>query len=152
MNPDKGQLTPDQILDLRHMFNQLAALALNGHMKPSTVLHENGCLRWKSQINGVPKLQGVFRLRDQEGFPLDMSFEIARDRGWDIDWVEALADAARQCIFKFEALLEEIRMLEPEKVDIVQQIFAAGLMASEGETFCEKAQALYQRMHTDPAT
>ena len=112
----------------------------------SAVICESGPLRWKTQINGVPKLQGVFTLRDQEGFPVDMSYEITKERGWEVDWVEALADAARQCILKYDALLEEIRMLEPAKVVIVQKIFACGLMSCEGATFCDKAAHLYNQM------
>jgi hypothetical protein len=112
----------------------------------SAVICESGPLRWKTQINGVPKLQGVFTMRDQEGFPVDMSYEIAKERGWEVDWVEALADAARQSILKYDALIEEIRMLEPAKVESVQKIFACGLMSCEGKTFCDKAAHLYKRM------
>lgn len=103
-------------------------------------------LRLKPQIGGVPKLQGIFTLRDQEGFPVDMSYEIAKERGWEADWVEALADAARQCVLKYDALLEEIRLLEPSKVAIIQTVFADGIMSCEGETFCEKAMSLCHRM------
>jgi hypothetical protein len=106
-----------------------------------------GPLRFKKQTNGVPKLQGVFTMRDQEGFPVDMSYEITKEHKWEVDWVEALADAARQCVLKYDALLEEIRMLEPEKVGNVQKIFAFGLMSCEGATFRDKAAHLYKRMH-----
>jgi hypothetical protein len=112
----------------------------------SSVICESGPLRWKTQINGVPKLQGVFTMRDQEGFPVDMSYEIAKERGWEVDWLEALADAARQGILKYDALLEEIRMLEPTKVDAAQNIFASGLMSCESATFCDKSAHLYKRM------
>ncbi len=115
-------------------------------LKPSTILSETGVLRLKSQINGVPKLQGVFRMRDQEGFPIDMSYELAKENGWEVDWVEALADAARQCVFKYNTLIEEIKMLEPDKLDGVKRIFVIGFMASKGETFIEKADCLYNRM------
>ncbi len=116
-------------------------------IKPSVILAKSGPLRWKSQIDGVPKLQGVFTLLDQEGFPLDMSYEIAKERGCVVDWVEALADAARQCVLKYGALIEEIRMLEPEKLESVKRIFACGLMSSEGETVGDMAKDLYRRMH-----
>jgi hypothetical protein len=119
-------------------------------LKPSVILAESGPLRWKSQVNGTPKLQGVFTLRDQEGFPLDMAYEVTKERDWDVDWVEAMADAARQCVFKYKALVEEIAMLEPHKVEGLKMIFASGLMASEGATFCDKAKDLYRRMRETP--
>lgn len=125
---------------------QTSEAAVAGEAPCSAVICESGLLRLKAQINGVPKLQGVFIMRDQEGFPVDMSYEIAKERGWEVDWVEALADAARQCILKYDALLEEIRMLEPHKVEAVTNIFACGLMSCEGETFCDKAAHLYKRM------
>jgi hypothetical protein len=115
-------------------------------LKPSIILSESSPLRLKSQTNGVPKLQGVFTMRDQEGFPIDMSYELAKDNGWEVDWVEALADAARQCIFKYDALIEEIKILEPDKLDIVKRIFALGFMSSDGETFSKQASSLYNRM------
>jgi hypothetical protein len=115
-------------------------------LRPSIILSESSPLRLKSQTNGVPKLQGVFTMRDQEGFPIDMSYELAKENGWEVDWVEALADAARQCIFKYDALIEEIKMLEPDRLDIVKRIFALGFMSSEGETFSKQASNLYNRM------
>lgn len=113
---------------------------------------DKGPLRLKPQINGVPKLQGVFTLRDQEGFPIDMAYEIAKERGWEVDWVEALSDALRQGIFKYDALIEEIRMLEPEKIEDVKRLLACGFMSSEGASFCDKAKNLYRRMHEDRST
>ena len=112
----------------------------------SEVICESGPLRWKTQINGIPRLQGVFTMHDQLGFPVDMSYEIAKEKGWEVDWVEALADAARRCILKYDALLAEIRMLEPAKVEMVQKLFMCGLMSSEGATFADKAASLYARM------
>lgn len=102
----------------------------------NTVIFKNGPLRWKTQANGVPKLQGVFTMLDREGFPVDMSYEIAKEQGWDVDWIEALADAS----------VEEIRLLEPAKVDSVMKLFAGGLMSCEGATFCDKAEHLYRQM------
>lgn len=112
----------------------------------SIILGERGPLRWKTQRNGVPKLQGVFTLRDEQGFPVDMAYELARERGWEVDWLEALADAARQCVLKYLALLEEIRLLEPHKLAAVTTLFAAGLMACDGATFQDRAANLYRQM------
>ncbi len=104
---------------------------------------ETNPLRIKIYPTGVKRLQGVFTMRDQEGFPLDMSYELAKERGWEIDWVEALADAARQSMPKYDALVKEIRMLEPEKADSSSALFYCGLMCNEGNTPQEKAANLY---------
>jgi hypothetical protein len=121
-------------------------------LKPSTILSETGVLRLKSQTNGVPKLQGVFRMKDQEGFPIDMAYELAKENGWEVDWVEALSDAARQCILKYDALIEEIGMLEPDKLEGIKRIFAVGFMTSEGDSFTEQANSLYNRMRESHLT
>jgi len=116
-------------------------------INPSVILHESGPLRWKSQINGIPKLQGVFKMRDQEGFPLDMIYEIAKENNWDVDWVEALADAARQSVFKYDALIEELKMLlSQDDVQRIEWLFGVGFMKQPGETFKEKTTLLYNEM------
>lgn len=116
-------------------------------LQPSTVLATSGPLRWKSQANGVPKVQGVFTMRDEQGFPLDMSYEIAREKGWSIDWLEAMADAARQCILKLDALLAEMRLLLPmAEVELWERLFRYSIMSAEGVTLQEKAGALYREM------
>lgn len=115
-------------------------------IEPSKILKKIGVLRWKSQINGVPKLQGVYKFRDQEGFPLDMTYEISKEMGYDIDWVEALADAGRQCIFKYDALIEEIKMLEPDSLGAITRIFMCGLMSMGGDTFRDKSYNLHKKM------
>lgn len=115
-------------------------------MNPSRILCDNGPLRLKTQTNGVPRLQGVFTMRDQNGFPLDMAYELAKERGWEIDWVEALADAARQSVLKYDALVAELNILEPSKARSAVFIFADGLMSCDGETFCEKAANLHRAM------
>lgn len=41
-----------------------------------------------------PLLAGVWRMKHQEGFPVEMSHLLVRDRGYLIDWMEAMADAS----------------------------------------------------------
>ena len=103
-------------------------------------------LNLKCQKGGRMRLQGVFTLRDQEGFPIDMAYEMAKEHGWEVDWVEAMADAARQCPFKYEALCDEIKLLEPDKFAAAFMVFSDGLLGCYGETFCEKAEQLYRKM------
>lgn len=54
------------------------------------IIYMTGCTP-----DGTPLIGGVWTLRDQEGFPLEMSHLVARDKGWLIDWAEAMADASR---------------------------------------------------------
>lgn len=102
-----------------------------------------------TQINGTPKLQGVYRLKDESGFPIDMSFELAVESGWCVDWVEALVDAGRQCVFKFDALLEEIEMLDPGAAERAVRLIAGAFGAYPGGTFCTVCQSLYTRIWSD---
>ena len=113
----------------------------------SVVLAVAPPLRLKSQTTGVPKLQGVYRLKDEDGFPIDMSHELAQEQGAVVDWIEAMADAGRQCVFKFNGLLEEMRMLiGDEKTDQAERVFGMMLMPMPGEWFCDKASELHRRM------
>lgn len=47
-----------------------------------------------ANCDGVPLIGGVWTLWEQEGFPLEMSYLICRDKGWAVDWLEAMADAS----------------------------------------------------------
>lgn len=102
-------------------------------------------LRQVRQSDGKIRLQGVFTLRDQEGFPVDMAFEMARERGWVVDWVEALADAGRQCVFKCDALAAEMRALDPGNADAAWFVFQCGVMEREG-TFQERCADIHAQM------
>jgi hypothetical protein len=102
-------------------------------------------LRAIRQADGNVRLQGVFTLRDRDGFPVDMAFEMARERGWVVDWVEALADAGRQCVLKCDALADEMRMLDPCNADAAWFVFQSAVMEREG-TFQERCAATYEKM------
>lgn len=117
-----------------------------GAMQLSQILSVAPPLRLMSQVTGVPKLQGVYRLKDESGFPLDMSYELAKENGWEIGWVEAIADAARQSIPKMEALIAEIEMLEPGKGEAAQRIFASAFAGFKRGSFHETAQAIYEKI------
>lgn len=73
--------------------------------------------------DGRPLLAGLFRLKDEVGFPLDMSYEECKERGYAPDWAEALADAGRQGSAKYDSVLRELGYLlgEPAKRDIVHK-------------------------------
>jgi alanyl-tRNA synthetase len=103
-------------------------------------------LRLKPQTNGIPRLQGAFAMMDRHGVPIAITYDQARANGWAIDWVEAMADAARQSVEKFEAMVAEVRIHDPGMAAEAVRVFASGLTTSEGETFCDKAQTLYHEM------
>lgn len=71
------------------------------------IIYATGCAP-----DGTPLIGGVWMLRDQEGFPLEMSHLICRDKGWAIDWMEAMADASRtnNC----PALIKAVKAFLPE--------------------------------------
>ena len=65
---------------------QALALALD----PDSVIYATDCAP-----DGTTLVGGVWKLWEQEGFPLEMSHMICRDKGWRVDWLEAMADASR---------------------------------------------------------
>lgn len=104
-------------------------------------------MRAIKQTNGVYKLQGIYTLKDTTGFPVEMSYLEARDRGMEIDWVEALADALRQGIEKFDAFAQEVRTLVPDQCPQIGRIFICGIMEQPGETLEEKGRSLWELMN-----
>src|SRR5690242_12721874 len=87
--------------------------------------------------DGKPLMAGLFRLKDEEGFPIDMSYEQCKEHGWHPDWAEALADAGSQGIEKYDALLQELGFLlgEDQRNDIVNKfaLWAAKTYAAHPE-------------------
>lgn len=119
----------------------------------SPIVSRSGPLRVKRTINGGLRLQGVFRMQDQEGFPVDMSYEMAKEKGIEIDWVEALVDAGRQCIFKYDQLLAQIRLLIPAaQAEAAERMFSIAFMefkppVDDGTYFFPRVcEQIYQRM------
>jgi len=56
-------------------------------------------------------LGGVFKMHDQEGFPIEASFEECQRRGWLVDWMEALADCWLNNPLKFDAFVANAELL-----------------------------------------
>ena len=57
-------------------------------------------------------LGGVYRMKDELGFPLDASLDYCIERGnLVIDWCEFLADVGSQKDWKFDSVLEELEIL-----------------------------------------
>lgn len=62
---------------------------MNTKSPTNPVIYATGCTP-----DGILLVGGVWTLRDQEGFPIEMSYLLVRDKGWLIDWAEAMADAS----------------------------------------------------------
>lgn len=119
------------------------------------VVGTSGPLIVRHMANGKPRLQGVFRLQDQEGFPVDMSYEEAKKNGIEIDWVEALVDAGRQGIEKYDSLCGQIALLiGDDQTRAVTRIFASAFMefkppVDDGSYFFpETCKKIYEHMHS----
>lgn len=44
--------------------------------------------------NGKPLLGGIWRMYSEQGFPIEMSHMEAQEKGCQVDWLEAMADAS----------------------------------------------------------
>ncbi len=56
-------------------------------------------------------------MKDQCGFPLDASFDLAREKGLAIDYMELLCDAWLSDCLGFDAVVRELDMLGGSRVD-----------------------------------
>jgi hypothetical protein len=62
--------------------------------------------------DGYFLIGGIYRMKDELGFPLDASLDYCIESGnLVIDWCECLADAGSQKDWKFDSVLEELEML-----------------------------------------
>lgn len=52
------------------------------------VIYATGCTNL-----GITLIGGIWKLWEQEGFPLEMSHLVCRENGWAVDWSECMADA-----------------------------------------------------------
>lgn len=66
---------------------------------------------------GRPLIGGIFKMKDQEGFPLDASFDLCRDKGLAIDYMEFLCDAWLSDCLGFDSVIRELDMLGGSRVD-----------------------------------
>jgi hypothetical protein len=53
-------------------------------------------------------LGGIFKMHDQVGYPIDCCIEEAKERGFDIDWLEALCDCWLNDCLKFDSFCRQI--------------------------------------------
>ena len=80
----------------------------------------------------APLIGGVWKLWEQEGFPLEMSHMTCLDRGWRVDWLEAMADASTTN--NLPALMGHIEAFLPAEVVAQLKAGFAHVIAS-GKTY-----------------
>lgn len=102
---------------------QAPALALDS----GSVIYATGCTP-----DGVTLIGGIWKLWEQEGFPLEMSHLVCRDKGWAVDWLEAMADASttNNC----PALMKHIEAFLPSHV-ITHLKFGFMHVLNSGKTY-----------------
>lgn len=75
--------------------------------------------------DGKPLIGGIFRLKDECGFPMDMSYEITKEKGWHIDYLELLCDAWTRSNFSclgFDTMVRELELLGGSHVESWKKI------------------------------
>lgn len=145
MNPFRKPISPERMAMFGVALDELS----RGTLPPSRVLQLNKPLRWMSQIDGRPKLQGLFRMADEIGFPVEISKETCEENGWDPDWVEALADAGRQPDpNKLFALWDDLKLIYQGYTEGTDMVFYSGLQRfgypDGGKTLREACDAMYR--------
>lgn len=92
-----------------------------------TIIYPTGCTP-----DGIVLIGGIWKLWEQEGFPIEMAHLLCQQHGWKVDWLEAMADASttNNC----PALMDHLRAFLPrEDLALLQR----GFMAMSGTSFEE---------------
>ena len=74
----------------------------------NSIIYATGCTS-----DGTMLIGGIWRLWHQEGFPLEMAHLVCRDKGWRVDWLEAMADASRSD--NLPALMKQVEAFLPSE-------------------------------------
>jgi len=96
-----------------------------------------------------PVARGIYRLKDELGFPLDMAYEECQRLGLSPDWVECALDAGRQSIDKFDSVMAEIKMLEGDNSQVMM-VIASGFTKYPNMEFSEACKMLHSRKSKAP--
>lgn len=67
---------------------------------------------------GKPLIGGVFRMKDEHGFPFDLSRDILRENGESVDYLELLCDAWLHDCNGFKSVCKELDMLDENLVKL----------------------------------
>lgn len=61
--------------------------------------------------SGEPLIGGVFKMQDQNGFPIDASFEECKSKGLKVDFLEAFCDCWINDCLKFDSFARQSEMI-----------------------------------------
>lgn len=70
-------------------------------------------------------LGGIYRMHDQIGFPIDCSIDECRERGYEIDWIEAMCDCWLNDCLKFDSFLRQVKSQCPN-IPLLEMFQQAG--------------------------
>jgi len=92
-----------------------------------SVIYATGTTR-----DGVVLIGGVWKLWEQEGFPLEMSHLVCQQNGWRVDWCEAMFDASttNNC----PALMKHIEAFLPQETILALKVGFMAVLKS-GKTY-----------------
>ena len=90
-----------------------------------------------------PLIAGLYTMKDTLGFPLDISVMICREKGWNIDWCEFIADAGRHGAAKFLDAISEMEIINVPNLTEIQCKFFALLKLTPGEDTDEQCKHIY---------
>jgi hypothetical protein len=101
---------------------------------------------------------GIFRMKDEQGVPLDFSHDICREKGWVIDYMELLCDAWLNDCLKFDSVVRELEMLGGSCVEIWKQagsVWISEFLKSSGslsqnpiDEFCREMLSIKRRFQS----
>lgn len=94
------------------------------------IIHQTGVA-----CDGAPLIGGVWTLRQQEGFPLEMAHLVCCSHGWHIDWLEAMCDASQTN--DLPALWQQVSAFLPADDLRRMKIGFAVFLARAGKTCAE---------------
>jgi hypothetical protein len=96
--------------------------------------------------DGSPLIGGIWKMKTEVGFPVDLSILEIQQRGGAPDWAEMLADAGSVDLpaFEFDNAVHEMRQVIPILADEIMHRFKLWFSshAKHGEDFSQTCKAL----------
>jgi len=104
----------------------------------------------KTETGLKPLIGGIYAMKDQEGFPVEISVMYCQEKDILIDWYEFLADAGRQTSAdKFLDAEKELVNSGCKHVAEIKAKFAFCVMQRSEPTFRENCQAIWEEKQAE---